>query len=53
MQPFPLLLVALIFSSACAQVAPQAAPEGLGGTSWQLVKFRGGDDTVLTPGEMT
>jgi para-nitrobenzyl esterase len=30
------------------QPAPQAATE-LGGTSWQLVKFEGGDGTVLTP----
>lgn len=26
-----------------------SAPAGLAGTSWQLVKFEGGDDTVLTP----
>ena len=26
---------------------------GLAGTSWQLVKFQGGDDTVLTPDDKT
>jgi para-nitrobenzyl esterase len=42
----PLLLVLL---AGCAGLA--AASEDLGGTSWQLVKFRGGDGTVLTPDE--
>ena len=28
---------------------PQGATPGLGGTSWQLVKFQGGDGAVLTP----
>lgn len=37
------LLVTLL---GCAQVPP---PQTLGGTSWQLVKFQGGDDTVLRP----
>lgn len=32
--------------AGCAGPAQQA---GLGGTSWQLVKFRGGDDTLLRP----
>jgi len=41
-----IVLLALL-ASACAQTPP--APEGLGGTSWQLVKFQGGDDTVLRP----
>jgi para-nitrobenzyl esterase len=27
------------------------APQSLAGTSWQLVKFQGGDDTVLRPGD--
>jgi para-nitrobenzyl esterase len=39
---------ALLLLAGCAQMAPQ---EGLGGTSWQLVKFQGGDGTVLTPDE--
>ena len=29
--------------------AGQAAHSSLGGTSWQLVKFEGGDETTLTP----
>lgn len=46
-------LALLVFASACAQVAPPASSDGLAGTSWQLVRFRGGDDRVLTPGDMT
>jgi para-nitrobenzyl esterase len=34
---------------SCAEIAPQGTTPGLGGTSWQLVKFQGGDGTVLTP----
>lgn len=49
MKPSPLWLVTLVLSSACAQFAPQAPADVLGGTSWQLVKFQGGDDTVLLP----
>jgi para-nitrobenzyl esterase len=45
---------ALIFllaaaAAACAGLAKD--PSGLTGTSWQLVKFQGGDDTVLRPDE--
>jgi hypothetical protein len=29
------------------------APAGLGGTSWQLVKFQGGDGLTLTPARQT
>lgn len=36
-------------TKAPAPSAAQVATPGLGGTSWQLVKFQGGDDTVLTP----
>jgi para-nitrobenzyl esterase len=43
-----LLLVTLGFVLGCAQT-PQARLGGIGGTSWQLVKFQGGDGTVLTP----
>ena len=32
-----------------AATAQPAASAGLGGTSWQLVKFTGGDGQVLTP----
>ena len=28
---------------------PQNAAAGLGGTSWQLVRFQGSDDKLLTP----
>ena len=35
--------------SACTQTSPQGAAVGLGGTSWQLVKFQGSDDKTLTP----
>ena len=49
MKRSPLLLVTLGLVFGCAQIAPQARLESLGGTSWQLVKFQGGDDTVLMP----
>jgi len=42
--------VAFLLSLAgCAQMSPPLAPQSLAGTSWQLVKFQGGDDTVLRP----
>jgi para-nitrobenzyl esterase len=34
---------------ACSQVPPQGAADSLGGTSWQLVRFQGGDDRILVP----
>lgn len=42
------LLLALV-CAACAPVPPQDAAGSLAGTSWRLVKFQGGDGTVLTP----
>ena len=42
-----LSLATLLLLAACAS-APQGAPP-LGGTSWQLVKFQGGDGKILTP----
>jgi para-nitrobenzyl esterase len=42
----------LVFAAGCAQMQ-QAPSDGLGGTSWQLVKFQGGDDTVLRPYDKT
>lgn len=30
---------------------PESSNRGLGGTSWQLVQFQGGDDKVLTAGD--
>lgn len=35
--------------AGCAQIGPQVPPDGLGGTSWQLVRFQGGDGAVLLP----
>jgi para-nitrobenzyl esterase len=40
---------ALVLAGGCAHISPQGAAEGLGGTSWQLVKFQGGDGQVLMP----
>ena len=47
----PLLLVLLLVSACSArrQTPSQNAAAGLGGTSWQLVKFQGSDDKTLTP----
>jgi para-nitrobenzyl esterase len=36
-------------ASGCLTLAPQDAHSRLGGTAWQLVRFQGGDGTVLTP----
>ena len=44
-----LLLATLLLASACMQLAPHGAVDGLGGTSWQLVAFQGGDGKVLRP----
>ncbi|MGH9145711.1 MAG: META domain-containing protein [Vicinamibacterales bacterium] len=35
--------------AAGAQASPPSTTPGLEGTSWQLVKFQGSDDTTLTP----
>lgn len=43
-QAFAFMLLAGIAMQGLA-----AEGGGLGGTSWQLVRFQGGDDTVLTP----
>jgi para-nitrobenzyl esterase len=47
------ILTLLSGLAACGAFAgtpsPAAQPPGLGGTSWQLVQFIGGDDTILTP----
>ena len=39
-------LVLILLALGCARVTP---PESLAGTSWQLVKFQGGDGAVATP----
>jgi para-nitrobenzyl esterase len=41
------LVLAVLLLSACAPLAPPADP--LPGTTWQLVRFQGGDGTVLVP----
>jgi para-nitrobenzyl esterase len=43
------LLALLVILPACAQLAPSG--DALVGPTWQLVKFQGGDGTVLTPDE--
>jgi para-nitrobenzyl esterase len=43
-----ILLSGALLVFACAQTQ-QSTSAGLGGTSWQLVKFQGGDGAVLTP----
>ena len=48
MKAMPLLAL-LALALGCAQLSPQPAPDTLAGTSWQLVKFQGGDDTVRIP----
>jgi para-nitrobenzyl esterase len=35
--------------SACVSAPPPVAPASLAGTSWQLVRFQGGDDKVVVP----
>ena len=42
-----LSLTTVLLVAACAS-APQGPPP-LGGTSWQLVKFQGGDGKILAP----
>jgi para-nitrobenzyl esterase len=44
-----LALAVLLFTAGCTEVPSRRAPLGLGGTSWQLVRFQGGDDKVLVP----
>lgn len=38
-----------LLALGCAQAPPQEAPPSLAGTSWQLVRFQGGDDRVAVP----
>jgi para-nitrobenzyl esterase len=42
-------LIFLCLAAFMAGCAATSTPETLGGTSWQLVKFQGGDDRVLAP----
>lgn len=48
----PIFLLALL-AVGCAQIPPQPAADGLVGPTWQLVRFRGGDDKVTIPGDRT
>ena len=48
MRTLLVVFLAPLFAVACAH-GPKSASANLGGTSWQLVKFQGGDGTVLTP----
>ncbi len=43
----------LASSSASAQAPPPTTAPNLSGTSWQLVKFQGGDERTLTPDDKT
>jgi len=48
----PLFLAPLLAAFACSTHSQSSVQDGtaqLGGTSWQLVKFLGGDDKILTP----
>jgi len=44
-----IFLLLSILAAGCAQFTSRQSPASLGGTSWQLVQFRGGDGTLLTP----
>lgn len=51
-----IVVLAVMALAACAGPAPTstASPQfGLGGTSWQLVRFQGGDGTTLVPDDKT
>ena len=46
------MLAAIFVFAACGMrmdAPPRSAAGGLGGTSWQLVKFQGGDEKTLVP----
>jgi para-nitrobenzyl esterase len=52
--PVVRLLLAVLLLSGCGAAAAQApttvsAPPSLAGTAWRLVKFQGGDETILRP----
>ena len=42
---------ALCAAAALAVAPTPAPPAGLAGSSWRLVRFQGGDDTTLVPGD--
>ena len=51
MKRFVLLMVTLGVVAGCT--GPKVHLAGIGDTSWQVVKFQGGDGTVLTPDDKT
>lgn len=44
-------LIVVLLASACAQTPPPEPPPSLAGTSWQFVRFQGGDGRVQVPDE--
>lgn len=44
-----LFLVLLFLLTACTSIMPVSTAESLGGTSWQFVRFQGGDGRLLVP----
>lgn len=46
-----MVFLGLVGADSAGQAATASAP--LAGTSWQLVRFQGGDDSVLTPDDPT
>ena len=46
----PVVLVAVLLAGCAGPLPPPPSPApSLGGTTWQLVRFKGSDDTVVTP----
>jgi len=43
----------VLLLAGCVQTPAQPAPDGLAGTSWQLVKYQGGDNSALMPDDKT
>jgi para-nitrobenzyl esterase len=52
MKRWVVLFVTLGIAAGCAPT-PKVQLGGIGDTSWQLVKFQGGNGTVLTPDDRT
>jgi hypothetical protein len=46
-----ILSTLLLTTFVCSEAQTSSPPSDLGGTSWQLVKFRGSDGKVVTPGD--
>jgi para-nitrobenzyl esterase len=42
-------LIGVLLASACAPAPPPEPPPSLAGTSWQFVRFQGGDGRVQVP----